>query len=154
MWRNNKTSWSSSVYSVESRSMLYVSVLAQISKSVGYSARLWHLLPPPNRWKTEHKILEDILRSCILDFKGSCAFKPPLCWDEVGERKLVGPELDLVANATIKKIWARMCTAQSRQKKKSYADVRRRDLEFEVGDQVFLKVAPMRGFLRFRRKGK
>lgn len=47
-----------------------------------------------------------------------------------------------------------MCTAQSRQKKKSYADVRRRDLEFEVGDQVFLKVAPMRGFLRFRRKGK
>ncbi|KAA0045601.1 pol protein [Cucumis melo var. makuwa] len=45
-----------------------------------------------------------------------------------------------------------MHTAQSRQK--SYADVRRKDLEFEVGDKVFLKVAPMRGVLRFERRGK
>jgi len=48
----------------------------------------------------------------------------------------------------------RECVPLKVDKKKSYADVRRRDLEFEVGDQVFLKVAPMRGFLRFRRKGK
>ncbi|KAL4033049.1 hypothetical protein IC575_006134 [Cucumis melo] len=45
-----------------------------------------------------------------------------------------------------------MLTAQSRQK--SYADVRRKDLEFEVGDMVFLKVAPMKGVLRFAKKGK
>ena len=45
-----------------------------------------------------------------------------------------------------------MCTVQSRQK--SYADVRRRNLEFDEGDLVFLKVAPMKGILRFRRKGK
>ena len=45
-----------------------------------------------------------------------------------------------------------MCTAQSRQK--SYADVRRSSLEFEIGDLVFLKVAPMKGVLRFGRKGK
>ena len=45
-----------------------------------------------------------------------------------------------------------MRTIQSRQK--SYAYVRRWDLEFEVGDKVFLKVAPMKGVLRFRRKGK
>ena len=45
-----------------------------------------------------------------------------------------------------------MRTAQSRQK--SYADSRRRSLEFEVGDKVFLKVAPMKGVLRFGRKGK
>ncbi|KAL0539783.1 hypothetical protein IC582_024001 [Cucumis melo] len=45
-----------------------------------------------------------------------------------------------------------MLTAQSRQK--SYADVRRKDLEFEVGDMVFLKVAPMKGVLRFEKKGK
>ena len=45
-----------------------------------------------------------------------------------------------------------MRTAQSRQK--SYVDVRRRDLEFEVGDKVFLKVAPMKDVLRFGRKGK
>ena len=45
-----------------------------------------------------------------------------------------------------------MHTAQSRQK--SYADVRCRSLEFEIGDLVFLKVAPMKGVLRFKRKGK
>ena len=37
---------------------------------------------------------------------------------------------------------------------KSYADSRRRNLKFEVGDMVFLKVAPMKGVVRFERKGK
>ena len=46
----------------------------------------------------------------------------------------------------------RMRTAQSRQK--SYANVRHRNLEFEEGDPVFLKVTPMKGILRFRQKGK
>ncbi|XP_038904413.1 uncharacterized protein LOC120090776 [Benincasa hispida] len=45
-----------------------------------------------------------------------------------------------------------MLTAQSRQK--SYADVGHKDLEFEVGDKVFLKVAPMKEVLRFSKKGK
>ncbi|KAL0560766.1 hypothetical protein IC582_001179 [Cucumis melo] len=45
-----------------------------------------------------------------------------------------------------------MLSAQSRQK--SYADVRRKDLEFDVGDMVFLKVAPVKGVLRFEKKGK
>ena len=45
-----------------------------------------------------------------------------------------------------------MKTAQSRQK--SYADKRRKDLEFSVGDMVFLKVAPMKGVMRFGVKGK
>jgi hypothetical protein len=45
-----------------------------------------------------------------------------------------------------------MLTAQSRQK--SYADQHRRKLEFEVGDQVFLKVSPMKGVIRFGKKGK
>ncbi|XP_070004490.1 uncharacterized protein [Nicotiana sylvestris] len=39
---------------------------------------------------------------------------------------------------------------QSRQK--SYSDVRRRDLEFEVGDWVFLRISPMKGVMRFRKK--
>ena len=42
--------------------------------------------------------------------------------------------------------------AQSRQK--SYVDVRRRPLEFEVGDHVFLKVMPKRGVVRFGKRGK
>ncbi|KAL0539797.1 hypothetical protein IC582_024016 [Cucumis melo] len=45
-----------------------------------------------------------------------------------------------------------MLTAQSRQK--IYADERRKDIEFDVGDMVFLKVAPMEGVLRFEKKGK
>ncbi|KAA0036948.1 pol protein [Cucumis melo var. makuwa] len=56
------------------------------------------------------------------------------------------------SDAAIQKIRARMLTAQSRQK--SYADVRCKELEFEVGDMVFLKVAPMKGVLRFEKKGK
>ncbi|TYK05492.1 pol protein [Cucumis melo var. makuwa] len=46
--------------------------------------------------------------------------------------------------------WSKV--AQSRQK--SYANGRRKDLEFDVGDMVFLKVAPMKGVLRFKKKGK
>ncbi|KAL0534178.1 hypothetical protein IC582_028462 [Cucumis melo] len=65
---------------------------------------------------------------------------------------MLGLELVQTINAAIQKIRARMLTAQSRQK--SYADVRRKDLEFEVGDMVFLKVAPMKGVLRFEKKGK
>ena len=46
----------------------------------------------------------------------------------------------------------RLLTAQSRHK--SYADVRRRPLEFEIGDHVFLKVMPKRGVVRFGKRGK
>ena len=46
----------------------------------------------------------------------------------------------------------RLATAYSR--KKSYADNRRRALEFEVGDRVYLKISPMKGMMRFGKKGK
>ena len=46
----------------------------------------------------------------------------------------------------------RLSTAYSRQK--SYADNRKRPLEFNVGDQVYLKISPMKGVMRFGRKGK
>ncbi|KAL4036953.1 hypothetical protein IC575_000531 [Cucumis melo] len=82
---------------------------------------------------------------------GKCC-RSPVCWGEVGEQRLMGPELVQSTNEAIQKIRSRMHTAQSRQK--SYADVRRKDLEFEVGDKVFLKVAPMRGVVRFERRGK
>ncbi|KAL0546391.1 hypothetical protein IC582_016299 [Cucumis melo] len=129
-----------------------------------------------------NQVLEDMLRACALEFPGSwdshlhlmefaynnsyqatigmapfealygkCC-RSPVCWDEVGEQRLMGPELVQSTNEAIQKIRSRMHTAQSRQK--SYADVRRKDLEFEVGDKVFLKVAPMRGVLRFERRGK
>ena len=49
-------------------------------------------------------------------------------------------------------IYKRLQTAQSRQK--SYYDNSRRKVEFEVGDMIFLKVAPIKGVMRFRKKGK
>ncbi|XP_038882250.1 uncharacterized protein LOC120073477 [Benincasa hispida] len=55
-------------------------------------------------------------------------------------------------NEAIQKIRARMQTAQGRQK--SCVDFRRKDLEFETSDKVFLKVAPMKGVLRFGRNMK
>ncbi|KAL0543862.1 hypothetical protein IC582_018967 [Cucumis melo] len=82
---------------------------------------------------------------------GKCC-RSSVCWGEVGEQRMLGPELVQATNAAIQKIRARMLTAQSR--KKSYTDVRCKDLEFEVGDMVFLKVAPMKGVLRFEKKGK
>ncbi|KAL0545084.1 hypothetical protein IC582_020225 [Cucumis melo] len=82
---------------------------------------------------------------------GKCC-RSPVCYDEVGEQRMLGPELVQTTNAAIQKIRARMLTAQSKQK--SYVDVWRKDLEFDVGDMVFLKVAPMKGVLRFEKKGK
>ena len=78
--------------------------------------------------------------------------RSPLHWDEVGESSFLGPELVQKTNEAIEKIRARMLASQSRQK--SYADAKRRDVEFEVGDYVFLRVSPMRGVKRFGTKGK
>jgi hypothetical protein len=65
---------------------------------------------------------------------------------------MLGPELIQDTREKVRVIKERMSAAQSRQK--SYVDNRRRPLEFEVGDRVFLKVSPMRGVMRFRKKGK
>ena len=56
------------------------------------------------------------------------------------------------ANDKVCLIQKHLKTARSRQK--SYADHRRKDLDFEVGDQVFLKVSPWKGIMRFGKKGK
>jgi hypothetical protein len=56
------------------------------------------------------------------------------------------------AEEKVKQIQANILTAQSRQK--SYTDKRRRPLEFEVGDHVYLQISPMKGVRRFGIKGK
>ena len=126
--------------------------------------------------------LEDMLRMCVLDFGSSWVdhlplvefaynnsyhssiqmapyealygrrCRSPICWDEVGELQAVGPKLVEETVELVKQIRERIKIAQSRQK--SYADTRRRDLEFQVGDKVFLKVSPMKGVMRFGQRGK
>ena len=59
---------------------------------------------------------------------------------------------ELFANEKIKVVRDRLKAAQSRQK--SYADVRMKDLEFQVGDWVFLKLSPWKGVVRFGKRGK
>ena len=65
---------------------------------------------------------------------------------------MLGPEIVQLTTDKIKVIQQRLQTAQSHQK--SYANVRRRDLKFEEGDHVFLKVSPSKGINRFGKKGK
>ena len=76
----------------------------------------------------------------------------PICWDEVGERKLLGPEIIQATSEKINIIRDRLKAAQDRQK--SYADKRRRQLEFAVGDRVFLRISPWKGVLRFGKQEK
>ena len=78
--------------------------------------------------------------------------RTPLCWDEVGERRLTAPDLVQITTDKIKIIRERLLIAQSRQK--SYADNRRKDLEFQVGDWVFLRLSPWKGIVRFGKRGK
>ncbi|GKD46292.1 putative reverse transcriptase domain-containing protein [Tanacetum coccineum] len=67
----------------------------------------------------------------------------PVIWSEVGESQLIGPEIMQETTEKIVQIIERLKTARSRQK--SYADKRRKPLEFQVGDRVLLKVSPWKG---------
>ncbi|GJV56903.1 putative reverse transcriptase domain-containing protein [Tanacetum coccineum] len=121
--------------------------------------------------------LEDMLRACVIDFGGSwdrhlplvefsynnsyhasikaAPFEAlygrkcrlPVCWSEVGDSQLTGPELIHETTKKIIQIKNRLLTARSRQK--SYADVRRKPMEFDVGDMVMLKVSPWKGVIHF-----
>ncbi|GJY79052.1 putative reverse transcriptase domain-containing protein [Tanacetum coccineum] len=126
--------------------------------------------------------LEDMLRACVIDFgKGWDRHLPliefsynnsyhtsikaapfealygrkcrsPICWAEVGDAQLTGPEI--VRETTEKIIQIKHRLQASRDRQKSYADKRRKPLEFQVGDKVMLKVSPWKGVIRFGKRGK
>nr|GFA66279.1 retrotransposon protein, putative, Ty3-gypsy subclass [Tanacetum cinerariifolium] len=99
--------------------------------------------------QTERTIqtLEDMLRSYALE---KC--RASICWDQVGERVIEGPEMIEVTNEKVAVAKEKLKEAHTRQK--SYADKHRRSIEFQPGDRVFLKVSPARGVRRFGIKGK
>ncbi|GJV86247.1 putative reverse transcriptase domain-containing protein [Tanacetum coccineum] len=72
----------------------------------------------------------------------------PIMWAEVGEGQLIGPELVQETTEKISQIKDRLKAARDRQK--SYADKRRKPLEFSVGDYVLLKVSPWKGPVAYR----
>jgi hypothetical protein len=120
-----------------------------------------------------NQILEDMLRACALQdqsgwdkrlpyaefsynniYQASLKMSPfqalyarscrtPLQWDQPREKQVFGPDILLEAEENIRMVRENLKIAQSRQR--SYADTRRRELSFEVGDFVYLKVSPIRG---------
>ncbi|GKE52230.1 putative reverse transcriptase domain-containing protein [Tanacetum coccineum] len=126
--------------------------------------------------------LEDMLRACVIDFGGSWDVHLPLAkfsyknnyhssircasfealygrkcrslmlWIEIGEGSLIGSEL--VLETTDKVVLIKEKLKSARDHKKSYADKRRKLLEFEVGDRVLLRVSPWKGKVHFRKNGK
>lgn len=146
-----------------------------LQKALGTELGLSSAYHPQTDGQTERTIqtLEDMLRACVLDDRGSWdtllplveftynnsyhasigmapyealygrKCQTPLCWYKDGESMLVGPELVQQTTEKVKIIQERMKTSQSRQK--SYADRRRKPLEFQEGDHVFLRVTPTTG---------
>ncbi|GJX24546.1 putative reverse transcriptase domain-containing protein [Tanacetum coccineum] len=126
--------------------------------------------------------LEDMLRACAIDFKKgwvnhlplvdfsynnsyhasiraapfealySQKCRSPVCWAEVGQVHLTGPEIVQETTEKIIQIKQRMQVACDRQK--SYADLKRKPMEFQVGDKVMLKVSPWKGVVRFGKREK
>ncbi|GJY90942.1 putative reverse transcriptase domain-containing protein [Tanacetum coccineum] len=69
--------------------------------------------------------------------------RSPVCWTEVEDSQLTGPEIIQETTEKIVQIRQRLQAARDRQR--SYANVRRKPLEFQVGDRVMLKVSPRKG---------
>ena len=147
-------------------------------QAMGTNLRLSTSNHPQTDGQTERTIqtMEDMLRACVLESRGnwkellpliefsynnsyhaSIGMAPyealygrkcrtPLCWSEVGEDRILGPEIIQETTEKIQMIREKMKQAQDRQK--SYADNRRRPLEFDEGNHVYLKVTP-----RLRLKG-
>ena len=128
------------------------------------------------------QVLEDMMRSCAIEFEGSWdrylslmefsynnsyqssiqmapyealygrKCRTPLCWTELSEDKITGVDLIQQTKEKVKLIQERLKAASDRQK--SYADLKRKDVSYEVGEKVFLKVSPWKKVLRFGKKGK
>ncbi|GJT03799.1 hypothetical protein Tco_0838261 [Tanacetum coccineum] len=92
------------------------------------------------------QMMEDMLRVCVINLGVTCLWSP-LCWLEMGDKQLI--RLDIIEETVdkITTIKERLRTARSRQK--SYADNHRKPLEFQIKDNVLLKVSPWKGMIRF-----
>ncbi|GKF58130.1 hypothetical protein Tco_0171667 [Tanacetum coccineum] len=78
--------------------------------------------------------------------------RSPVCWAEVGDVQLTGPEIIHETTEKIVQIRQRLQAARDRQR--SYANIRGKPLEFKVGDRVMLKVSPRKDVVRFEKRGK
>ncbi|GJT05240.1 putative reverse transcriptase domain-containing protein [Tanacetum coccineum] len=125
-------------------------------KALGTDISMSTAYHPETDGQSERTIqtLEDMLRACAAPYEALYGRKcrSPVCWAEVGEAQLTGPELIQETTEKIVLIKQRMQAAQDRQK--SYADRKRKPMEFKVRDRVMLKVSPWKGVVRFGKRGK
>nr|GEZ36330.1 putative reverse transcriptase domain-containing protein [Tanacetum cinerariifolium] len=78
--------------------------------------------------------------------------RSPVCWTEVGEAQIHGPEL--IQERTEKIIQIKQIIQPTHYRQKSYADLKRKPMEFQVEDKFMLKVSPWKGVVRFGKRGK
>ena len=78
--------------------------------------------------------------------------RSPVEWFEIDDRQFLGP--NMIKDAVSKVELIRDCIKATQSRQKSYADNRHRELEFDVGDHVFMKVSPFKGVMRFGKRGK
>nr|GEV45949.1 hypothetical protein [Tanacetum cinerariifolium] len=78
--------------------------------------------------------------------------RSPIYWAEVGQVQLTGP--NMVQEMTKKVIQIKQIMQAARDRQKSYADLKRKPMEFQVRDRVMLKVSPWKGVVRFGKRGK
>ncbi|GJX74413.1 putative reverse transcriptase domain-containing protein [Tanacetum coccineum] len=161
-----------------------VGCCAMFQKVLGTRLDMSTAYHPQTDGQSERTIqtLEDMLRACVINFGNgwdrhlllievsynnsyhtSIKATPfealygrkccsPVCWAEAGDTQLTGPEI--IHETTKKIIQIKQKIQAARDRQKSYADVRRKPLEFQVGDKVMLKVLPWKGVIRFGKRGK
>ena len=78
--------------------------------------------------------------------------RTPMCWIELSKKKVIGPDLIQETEEKVKIIKERLKVATDRQK--SYADLKRKDIQYEIDEKVFLKVSPWKKVMRFKGNGK
>ncbi|GJZ39426.1 putative reverse transcriptase domain-containing protein, partial [Tanacetum coccineum] len=119
----------------------------ELNKSLGTQLDMSTAYYPQTNGQSERTIqtLEDMLRACVIDF-GKALYgqkcRSPICWAEVGDAQLTGPEI--IHETTKKIIQIKKHIQAARDRQNSYADRRRKPLEFKVGDKVMLKVLPLK----------
>ncbi|GKC23024.1 putative reverse transcriptase domain-containing protein [Tanacetum coccineum] len=155
-----------------------------LQKALGTSLDMSTAYHPQTDGQSERTIqtLEDMLRACVIDFGNGWVrhlplvefsynnsyhasikaapfealygqkCRSPVCWAEVGQVQLTGPEMVQETTEKVIQIKQRMQAARDRQK--SYADLKRKPMEFQVRDRVMLKVSPWKGVVRFGKRGK
>ncbi|GKD10521.1 hypothetical protein Tco_1190206 [Tanacetum coccineum] len=130
--QNNSKEWNSSDDQLRFRWMIYLVILADDAESVRDAIRFEYCLASSSRWTNIRCALFEALygRKC----------RSPVLWAEIEESNLIRPEL--VQETTDKVVLIKEKLKAARDRQKSYADNRRKPLEFEVGDRVMLKVSP------------